>query len=81
MKWVDEETIRKSSRIAARHTPHHPNPPQTIKERIVFDADTLGRFGWIGLLRDIIGKKGSIKGILEEVICRGWGLLQVTATQ
>lgn len=65
---VDEKLIKKISRIVTCHTPTSMLPPKSIEEKIVFDADALDRFGYIGLLRGIIEKKGSIEEILEHVM-------------
>lgn len=56
----------KICRIVARHTPTTMVPPETLEERIVFDADCLDRLGIIGVLRGFIGKEGSIEEILEK---------------
>ncbi|MDQ4075945.1 MAG: HD domain-containing protein [Chloroflexota bacterium] len=64
--WVspsDRETIL---RIVARHTPTTMIPPETIEERIVYDADALDRLGLNGMLRGIMGKQGSTEAILED---------------
>jgi uncharacterized protein len=53
-------------RIVARHTPTTMVPPETVEEKIVFDADCLDRLGVIGVLRGFIGKSGSIEEILER---------------
>jgi uncharacterized protein len=53
-------------RIVARHTPTTMVPPETVEEKIVFDADCLDRLGIIGVLRGFIGKNGSIASILEQ---------------
>lgn len=53
-------------RIVARHTPTTMVPPETVEEKIVFDADCLDRLGVIGVLRGFIGKSGSIEEILEQ---------------
>ncbi len=53
-------------RIVCRHTPTTMIPPETVEEKIVFDADTLDRLGIIGVLRGFIGKVGSIEKILES---------------
>ncbi len=66
--WPDRDAIDKIVRIVTRHTPTSALPPETIEEKIIFDADTLERFGWIGILRGVMGKTGSIENILEEVI-------------
>ena len=57
-------------RIVTRHTPTSHMPPETTEEKIVYDADTLDRFGWIGILRGIMGKTASIEDIIEKVIAK-----------
>ena len=68
--WIDKETGKKIVRIITRHTPTSHMPPETMEEKIVYDADTLDRFGWIGILRGIMGKTGSIEDIIEKVIAK-----------
>lgn len=68
--WIDKTTGKKILRIITRHTPTSHLAPETIEEKVVSDADTLDRFGWIGLLRGIMGKKGSIEEIIERVIAK-----------
>lgn len=68
--WIDKATGKRILRIITRHTPTSHLPPEMVEEKVVFDADTLDRFGWIGLLRGIMGKKGSIEQIIEEVIAK-----------
>jgi putative nucleotidyltransferase with HDIG domain len=61
------ESMRQSiCKIVARHTPTTMIPPETVEEKIVFDADTLDRLGLIGVIRGFIGKEGSIAEILEN---------------
>ncbi len=64
----DEEVISRVARIVARHTPTSNIPPETIEEKIVYDADTMERFGWVGVLRGVMSKSGSIDDILHTVI-------------
>jgi hypothetical protein len=68
--WIDKATGKRILRIITRHTPTSHLPPEMVEEKVVFDADTLDRFGWIGLLRGIMGKKGSIEEIIEDVIAK-----------
>ena len=68
--WIDKDTGKKIVRIVTRHTPTSHMPPETIEEKIVYDDDTLDRFGWIGILRGIMGKTGSIEDIIEKVIAK-----------
>ena len=63
---VDQESIQKICRIVVRHTETSMLPPETIEEKIVYDADDLDRLGLMGMLRGIMGKTGSIKDILED---------------
>ena len=64
----DDETVAKVARVVARHTPTSNLPPETLEEKIVYDADTMERFGWIGVLRGVMGREGSIEDILQTVI-------------
>ncbi len=64
----DEQTAAKVARVVARHTPTSKIPPETVEEKIVYDADTMERFGWVGVLRGVMGKQGSIEDILQTVI-------------
>lgn len=68
--WIDKKIGKKIVRIVTRHTPTSHIPPDTVEEKIVYDADTLDRFGWIGLLRGILRKKGSLEEIFENVIVK-----------
>ncbi|MFQ6136752.1 MAG: HD domain-containing protein [Candidatus Hydrothermarchaeales archaeon] len=65
---VNPLTINKVARVIARHTPTTKIPRDTIEEKIVHDADVLDRFGWVGVLRGLLGKKGSIEDIFNHVI-------------
>ena len=64
--WVKEEDLHKIVRIVVRHTATSKISPETIEEKIVYDADGLDRLGLMGMIRGIMGKRGSIKGILEN---------------
>ncbi len=65
---LEREDIEKITRIIARHTPTSMLKPRTVEEKIVFDADALDRLGWIGVLRGLLGKRGSIEEIFYSVI-------------
>ncbi|RMF90099.1 MAG: HD domain-containing protein [Methanobacteriota archaeon] len=65
---LDPETVNRITRIVVRHTPTSMIPPETAEEKVVYDADTLERLGWVGVLRGLMGKKGSIESIFERVI-------------
>ena len=60
-------------RIIARHTATTGVPPETIEERVVFDADALDRLGVMGMLRGLMGKRGSTQFIIEDRIRKRMG--------
>jgi uncharacterized protein len=64
--WVSSDVRKKISRIVTRHTPTSMIPPQSIEEKIIYDADALDRLGLMGMLRGIMGKSGSIESILTD---------------
>lgn len=64
--WVSPTDQDKILRIVARHTPTTMIPPESIEERIVYDADALDRLGVMGMLRGLMGKQGSTEAILEN---------------
>ncbi len=63
---VEREKVIKISSIVVRHTETSMLPPETIEEKIIFDADDLDRLGLMGMLRGLMGKKGSIRDIIEN---------------
>ncbi|MCE1248379.1 MAG: HD domain-containing protein [Firmicutes bacterium] len=64
----DPQTILKITKIIVRHTPTSMIAAQTTEEKLVCDADTIERLGLMGMVRGIMGKKGSMKSILEDRI-------------
>jgi len=71
--WVSADVRKKISRIITRHTPTSMIPPQSIEEKIIYDADALDRLGLMGMLRGIMGKSGSIESILTDRMQRRAG--------
>lgn len=71
--WVSAADRDRITRIVSRHTPTTGIPPQTVEEKIIYDADALDRLGLMGMVRGIMGKKGSIKDILEDRIQKRLG--------
>jgi putative nucleotidyltransferase with HDIG domain len=63
---IDPELRDIICRIVIRHTPTSMIPPETVEEKIIYDADTLDRLGLIGLLRGFIGKSGSMPEIIRK---------------
>lgn len=70
---VDGPELEAILRIVARHTPTTGIPPETVEERIVYDADALDRLGLMGMLRGLIGKRGSTGFIIEDRIQKRLG--------
>ncbi|MFB0545688.1 MAG: HD domain-containing protein [Anaerolineae bacterium] len=70
---VSPDIRDKITRIVARHTPTTRQAPETIEEKIVYDADALDRLGFMGMLRGLMGKKGSTQDILEDRIQKRLG--------
>ena len=60
-------------RAIARHTPTTAIPPEAVEERIVYDADALDRLGIMGMIRGLIGKRGSMEHIIEDRIAKRLG--------
>jgi putative nucleotidyltransferase with HDIG domain len=63
---VSSDIRDKITRIVSRHTPTTQQPPETVEEKIVYDADGLDRLGLMGLLRGLMGKHGSTQDILQD---------------
>lgn len=75
---VDRDDREKIERIVARHTPTTMVPPESVEEKIVFDADALERMGLMGMIRGVMGKTGSMAEILEHDLrkrARDWDRL------
>lgn len=64
--WVGADARKKISRIVTRHTPTSMILPRSVEEKIIHDADALDRLGLMGMLRGIMGKRGSIAEILTD---------------
>ena len=65
--WVSADVKKRIKSIVIRHTATSMMPPQTVEEKIVWDADGLDGMGLIGILRGLIAdEQGSIEDILTE---------------
>jgi len=62
------KTIRKITKIVVKHTPTSMIKPSSPEEKVVFDADALERLGFMGMIRGIMGKKGTMEEIIEDRI-------------
>jgi len=66
-------TIRRITRIVVRHTPTSHIPPQSAEEKVVYDADCIERLGFLGMIRGIMGKKGTMEDIIEDRVHKRLG--------
>ena len=68
LKTIDiEDEIREQIvRIVVRHTETSMLPPETVAERVVYDADDLDRLGWMGMLRGMM--VGAADRSMEDII-------------
>jgi uncharacterized protein len=67
---LDEDQVRRITKVIVRHTPTSHMPPESVEEKIVYDADGLDRLGAMGLLRGFVGKKGSMVEVLERYMSK-----------
>jgi len=67
---LNEDQVRRITKVIVRHTPTSHVPPETVEEKIVYDADGLDRLGAMGLLRGFVGKKGSMVEVLEKYMSK-----------
>lgn len=63
---TDPEIREQIVRIVVRHTETSMLPPETIAEKVVFDADDLDRLGLMGMLRGMM--VGHVDRSMEEII-------------
>jgi uncharacterized protein len=65
--WVSAYVKKRIKRIVVRHTATSMMPPQTVEEKIAWDADGLDGMGLIGILRGLVAdEQGSIEKILTD---------------
>ncbi len=64
----DQDVIVKITRLVVRHTPTSMIPPASTEEKVVCDADGIERLGIMGMIRGIMGKKGSMEFIIKDRI-------------
>ncbi|MBL7177924.1 MAG: HD domain-containing protein [Desulfobacteraceae bacterium] len=63
---IEDEIREQIVRIVVRHTETSMLPPETVAERVVFDADDLDRLGLIGMLRGMM--VGDVDRSMEDII-------------
>ena len=65
------EEIDRITKVIVRHTVTSHVTPESVEEKIVYDADGLDRLGAMGLIRGFIGKKEkSMMDILERYMSK-----------
>jgi len=68
---LGREEIDRITKVIVRHTVASHVAPESVEERIVYDADGLDRLGAMGLLRGFMGKREeSMAGILERYMSK-----------
>lgn len=65
---IDNETREQIVRIVVRHSETSMLPPETVAEKVVYDADDLERLGLMGMLRGMMvgGKEWSMDDIINN---------------
>lgn len=63
---IEEEIREQIGRIVVRHTETSMLPPETVAEKVVFDADDLDRLGLMGMLRGMM--VGDADQSMEDII-------------
>lgn len=67
---LSEEQVDRIAKVIVRHTVTSHVAPESVEEKIVYDADGLDRLGAMGLLRGFVGKKGSMVEVLERYMSK-----------
>ena len=63
---IDNETREQIVRIVVRHTETSMLPPETVSEKVVYDADDLDRLGLMGMLRGMM--VGDAERSMDDII-------------
>ena len=63
---IEDEIREQIVRIVVRHTETSMLPPETVAEKVVFDADDLDRLGLMGMLRGMM--VGAVSRSMEDII-------------
>ncbi len=63
---IDPDIREQIVRIVVRHTETSMLPPETVEEKVVFDADDLDRLGLMGMLRGML--VGNVEKSMDEII-------------
>ena len=63
---IDNETREQIVRIVVRHSETSMLPPETVSEKVVYDADDLDRLGLMGMLRGMM--VGGAERSMDDII-------------
>jgi uncharacterized protein len=65
--YIDDEKVsRQIQGIIVKHTPESMISPSSPEEKVVFDADTIERLGFMGMVRGLMGKSGTMEEIIDD---------------
>jgi len=64
----DHSIIDKIERVIVRHTPTSMIPPEAVEEKVVYDADAIERLGFMGVIRGLMGKRGTMQEIITSKV-------------
>lgn len=65
--YIDNEKVsRQIQEIIVKHTPESMISPSSPEEKVVFDADTIERLGFMGMVRGLMGKSGTMEEIIDD---------------
>ncbi|MHC4574350.1 MAG: HD domain-containing protein, partial [Planctomycetota bacterium] len=67
---LTNEQVNRITKVIVRHTATSHVRPETVEEKIVYDADGLDQLGAMGLLRGFVGKQGSMVEVLERYMAK-----------
>ncbi|MBW2978379.1 HD domain-containing protein [Candidatus Woesearchaeota archaeon] len=64
----DPYIINKIEKVIVRHTPTSMIAPWAVEERVVYDADAIERLGFMGIIRGLMGKRGTMQEIITSKV-------------
>jgi uncharacterized protein len=67
---LSDKQVTRITKVIVRHTASSHIAPQSVEEKVVYDADGLDQLGAMGLLRGFVGKKGSMLDVLERYMAK-----------
>jgi uncharacterized protein len=64
----DSYVINLIEKVIVRHTPTSMIPPESVEEKVVYDADAIERLGFMGVIRGLMGKRGTMEEIITSKV-------------